>query len=150
MGQKLKMGNFYGLSDVTLDLIMPINKIIFNVGTNDIRYERFGTTKYQEPVNELIGKARNYFPQAMIYIVPVLPMKNMYRYTVDNVLSFNEILKRAASLYSCEYVDCSGYFLSDDWRDINKSLYCWDGLHLNARGLHLLGTWIYRIIFDFY
>ena len=130
-----------------------VRQIIFNLGTNDLklcRYKRNEKTnvfKYQEPVFNLIARARNLFPGAYIYIIPVLPMKNLYHYTVPNVLNFNNILENAAKKFGCMYVDCFRYFLTYDLFDIDKYLFCWDGIHLNSNGLNILGNRIYHIIY---
>ena len=134
--------NFYFSHSLAGD----VQKIIFNFGTNDIKLERHGVFKFQEPVFNLFSKTRNLFPNADIYIIPTLPMKNLYRYTVNNILNFNSILGNAAKHFGCVYVDCFRYFLTHDLCDINKFLYCWDGIHFNMNGLDILGNWVYHII----
>ena len=39
-----------------------VNKIIFNFGTNDIKYEKFSVNKFREPVINLINKTKKLFP----------------------------------------------------------------------------------------
>lgn len=137
----------------THHLAGDVRKIIFNFGTNDVvqcRYNRQGKSKIfkcKEHVFNLISRTRNLFPEANIYIIPVLPMKNLYHYTVPNVLNFNQFLEEAATQFVCVYLDCVRYFLTYDLYDINRYLYSWDGLHLNGKGLKILGNWIYNTVY---
>ena len=123
-----------------------VNKIIFNLGTNDIKHEKFSVNKFKEPVISLINKTKKLFPCAVIVIVSVLPMKNMYKYTVKNFMKFNEILQEVATVCNCIFVDCFWDFLTPDKYDINPDLYCWDGLHLSREGLEFLGEWFYYLV----
>ena len=123
-----------------------VNNIIFNFGTNDIKHEKFGVNKYRESILSLLNKTKLAFPFAKIMIFSTLPMKNLYKYTVRNFLRFNEILYECALVYNCIYVDCFWHFLTADKRDINRELYCWDGVHLNTEGIYFLGRWMHYMI----
>ena len=123
-----------------------VKKIIFNFGTNDIMYEKFSINKYKEPVINLINKTKRLFPYAAIFIVSVLPMRNCYKYTANNFLRFNEILLEVSNICNCTFVDCFWDFLTSDMYDINRNLFCWDGVHLNGEGLNFLGQWFYYLI----
>ena len=123
-----------------------VANIIFNIGVNDIKYEKFGVDKYREPILSLLNKAKLHYPFAKIMIFSTLPMKNMYRYTVKNFLRFNQILEQCTIQCNCIFVDCFWHFLTYDKRDINRELYSWDGLHLNTAGIYFLGCWMHYMI----
>ena len=123
-----------------------VEKLIFNFGTNDIHFEKNGVEKFREPTFELIEKAKSLFPDAIIFIVCTLPMRNMYTYTVRNFHGFNRILNDVCQKMNCVFVDCFSSFLTSDLRDINKALYSRDNVHLNRRGLALLCAWLKAVI----
>ena len=89
----------------------------------------------------IVKKLKCYFPGACIVVQSVLPMRNLYWYTVENVLGFNNILKNVCKAYNCYYLDCFSRFLSEDKRDQNKGLYN-NWLHLNKWGRNVLCKWL--------
>jgi len=123
-----------------------VEKVLLNMATNDIRFERGGVGKYAKSAEDVIAKARTLFPGAQIIIICTLPMRNIYWYTVDNFLGINGILEGLCVKYNCTFVDCFWDFLTDDRRDIKRSLYCFDGLHLNRYGIAVLTNWVSYII----
>ena len=124
-----------------------VANVIFNIGTNDIRYAKYGVDKYRESVLNLLSKTKLLFPLAKIMVFSTLPVRLLYRYTVKKFLRFNEILQECALAYNCIYVDCFWHFLNADRIDINENLYSWDGLHLKREGIQLLGRWMYSMIY---
>ena len=121
-----------------------VEKVIFSFGTNDIKFETKGVLKFREPVVNLIKKAKLYFPDAIILIQCVLPMKNMYWYTAKNFLNFNHMLRGICHNYNCVYIDCFADFLSKDRRNYNRELF-YDPFHLNLWGHIVLRKWLSKV-----
>ena len=89
----------------------------------------------------IVKKVKVYFPGACIVIQSVLPMRNHYWYTVENVFGLNELLLEVCKNYNCYYLDCFDRFLLGDKSDYNKELYNgW--LHLNKWGRNILCKWL--------
>jgi alkylated DNA repair dioxygenase AlkB/lysophospholipase L1-like esterase len=126
--------------------VHEVEKVLLNLATNDIRFESGGVGKHAKSAEDVVAKARTMFPGAQIIVICTLPMRNIYRYTVDNFLGINGILEGLCIKYNCTFVDCFWDFLSDDRRDINRGLYCFDGLHLNRYGIAVLTNWVSYII----
>ena len=123
-----------------------IEKVILSFGTNDIKYEREGVGKLYGPIVNVIEKAKAYFPGSIIFVQCCLPIRNVYTYTVPNVLNFNRMLRDICNQTSfCLYVDCFNTFLSEDGNDYNRYIYR-DWLHPNRRGEGLLCRWFKFII----
>ena len=133
--------NFYFTNEAAGD----VEKVILSCGTNDICYSRKGVRHLLNPMFDVIHKLKCLFPGALIFIQSTLPMRNLYWYTAENFLSFNDILREVSSKMNCFYVDCFYDFLSDDRYDHNRALF-WDYLHLNRHGLGILCTWFKAII----
>ena len=131
---------------VTNEHASDVTEVIFNFGTNDIKYQKFGVDKHKQPVLNLFNKVKLLFPCAKIFVFSTLPMKLMYRYTVRNFLKFNEILQECATTCDFTFVDCFRHFLDSNNFDINRELYGRDGIHLNRQGVHLLGRWMYYMV----
>ena len=150
------MDNFHGTSPAADD----VEKVILSFGTNDIKHESHGfyrrgytpqhkllstansgIMKFREPIVDIVKKAKSYFPGACIVVQSVLPMRNLYWYTVENVMGFNDILRDVCRAYNCYYLDCFARFLSEDMSDYNRGLYNgW--LHLNKWGRNILCKWL--------
>lgn len=123
-----------------------IEKIIFNLGTNDIKFSHRGVGHLKKYIVELVTKTRMWFPDSMVIFQCCLPIKNVYYFTASNVLELNKILKDVCDTYlNCLYNDCFRYFLDSDYYDYNSELYR-DWLHLNKNGLGILCSWIKYIV----
>lgn len=122
-----------------------VDKILFSLGTNDIKYSRHGVFHLKQVVINLISKAKELFPGSIIMFQSCLPIKILYRYTCKNVLNFNDMIRNLCGLYNCIYVDCFRYFLSRDGYDYNRSLY-YDWLHLNDEGLGVLARCLSAVV----
>ena len=119
--------------------------MILSFGTNDILYTRKGVNHLVSPVFEAINKVKTLFPGALIFVQSVLPMRNIYWYTADNFLGFNDILREVSSKTNAYYIDIFDEFLSPDRYDHDKSLF-WDYIHLNKSGLIILCDWLKWIV----
>ena len=122
-----------------------IEKIIFSLGTNDIKFSRRGVNHLKHFVIELIDRTKYLFPGAIILFQCCLPIRNLYWYTASNVLDFNTMLKSLCYDLNCVFVDCFHLFLSADRMDHNTSLF-YDWLHLNWNGKGILGNWLTYVI----
>ena len=125
--------------------IHDIDRVIFSIGTNDIKYYRdhFGRPGdlciFINPIEELILLCRRYFGQSVkIYFQSVLPMRCLYTYTPANFEGFNKMLSDICKLNSnCYFIDWFKMFLNPLGNDIESALY-WDNLHLNRFGNNML------------
>jgi alkylated DNA repair dioxygenase AlkB len=129
----------------THDAATDVEKIIFSLGTNDIKFARRGVSHLKRHVIVLIEKAKFLFPDATILFQCCLPIRNIYTYTVKNVLNFNSMLKSLCYDLNCVYVDCFRLFLSADESDHNHSLF-YDWLHLHWNGKGVLGNFLCHVI----
>ena len=145
-GAKIKdiiihLQDFHDTSAVAGD----VEKIIFSLGTNDIKFSRRGVNHLKRYLVDLIDKAKSLFPGAIILFQCCLPIRDLYWYTVDNVLDFNKMLKSLCFNFNCVYVDCFRLFLSADEKDHNTGLF-YDWLHLNWNGKGILCNFLYYVI----
>lgn len=122
-----------------------VDKILFSLGTNDIKYSRHGVLHLKQIIINLISRAKELFPGCIILMHSCLPMRNLYGYTCPNVLNFNRLINNLCELYNCMYVDCFRYFLSPDGYDYNRYLY-YDWLHLNDVGLGVLARCLGAVV----
>ena len=129
----------------THEAATDVEKIIFSLGTNDIKFARRGVSHLKRHIIELIEKAKFLFPDAIILFQCCLPIRNIYNYTVKNVLNFNSMLKSLCYDLNCVYVDCFRLFLSADESDHNHSLF-YDWLHLHWNGKGVLGNFLCHVI----
>ena len=118
-----------------------VSKVLFSLGTNEIKNFnsfKFSTSKFYEPVVNLVKQTKLLFPLAEIIFQCLLPIRATYRYSANSVHEFNELLIKICRKYDCIFLDCFGLFLDGNGFDINEDLY-WDNYHLNdKRGIRLL------------
>ena len=119
--------------------VSRVKQVILSMGTNDIKFLSKGSVNmFQGHIEQLIHSIRYHFGKDVhICIKSVLPMRIMYTYTVKNFLDFNEMLQHISYCMGCTYLDCFGYFLDEQMRDINRGLYV-DPFHLNGYGYKVL------------
>lgn len=121
-----------------IDISHDVGKVIFSLGTNDVKLFKQDVSKFRQPIKYLINITRKCFGNDIIICFQsLLPMKVMYKYTASNFLGFNNILQDMCMRYNCIYFDCFEDFLDGDGRDFNRFLYN-DPLHLNRYGLSIL------------
>ena len=128
---------FEDLSNVPSD----IEKIMFSLGTNDIRHRR-GVSKFRKPLLDLIIKTKTYFPQAKIYFQAVLPIRLNTNFTAENFTTFNKMLLDLCISEKCYFLDIFYGFLDCHFYDINMYFYNSDGIHLNHRGIVKLAQYM--------
>ena len=128
--------DFYRTNKAATD----VEKVILSFGTNDIKYSRRGVAHLKRYVIDLVTKTKVMFPGAIVLIQCCLPIRNLYWYTVPNVMEFNKILIDICREYNCVYIDCFREFLTGNGSDQNQDLFS-DWLHLNGRGLSILSSW---------
>ena len=122
-----------------------VEKIIFSLGTNDIKYSVRGVRHLKRYLIDLVVKAKSLFPGAIILFQSCLPIRNLYWYTVPNVHAFNKMIRDLCYDYNCVYINCFRDFLDDYGNDINTSLYR-NWLHLNWDGKGIFCSWLKSII----
>ncbi len=122
-----------------------IEKVIFSLGTNDIKHSKFGVKHLKRYLIDLINMTKDLFPAAIVLFQCCLPIKCVYPYTARNVLDFNALLKELCLENNCVYIDCFDDFLTRDHIYRNNELYH-DWLHLNNRGVGVLSTWLKFVI----
>ena len=122
-----------------------VDKVVLCFGTNDIMHEKRGVRHLISPVFRLINKVKTNFPGATVLVMCTLPMKNMYWYTVQNVLDFNDILRDVSYKTNAYFVDCFDKFLSYDGSEYNSRLFK-DAVHPNNRGMGVLCSVLKTII----
>ena len=132
------------------DLIGRVDKIIVNIGTNDIKWfngKQFSVhRRCFNPLTSLVRNLKYKFPLAVITFIPMLPIRAVYNYTARTVNDFNMVLLEVCRKFGCMFFDCFSDFLSADYRDYNSALFR-DKWHPNMRGLGLLCRAIKVIIF---
>ena len=118
-----------------------VNRVIFSVGTNDIKFlknKQIGP--FRRHICDLVHLSRRLFGKhVQICFQSVLPMRVMYTYTVSNFINFNLLLKSICYNYDCTFLDWFDNFLDFERRDIDRSLYV-DSVHLNRNGLYILNN----------
>lgn len=131
-----------------------VEKVILSFGANDIKYEnhgyrgwvpfpqreqkcRRGTRKFREQIINVVKHVKQLFPGACVVLQSVLPMKDLYWFTVGNILGFNDILREVSGNYNCYYLDCFKDFLSKDGMSFNRHIF-FDWLHPNMWGCNIL------------
>jgi len=122
-----------------------IEKIIFSVGTNDVKSCKFGVDHLKKHLVELAEMTKQLFPHATVLFQACLPIRCMYTYIAKNVVDFNRLLKELCFKNNCIFIDCFKDFLTWDLRYANKDLY-YDWLHLNNHGLGVLVSWIKHVV----
>ena len=81
-----------------------IEKIIFSLGTNDVKSCKFGINHLRKYLIDLVDMTRQLFPHAVILFQSCLPIRGMYSYIARNVVEFNELLKDLCFKNNCIYV----------------------------------------------
>ena len=122
-----------------------VEKVIFNLGTNDIKHARSGVFHLKKYLSDLINMTKELFPAAVILFQSCLPIKCVYSYIGRNVCDFNAMLRDLCLDHNCVFVDCFRVFLSRSGSEVNANLYH-DWLHLNNRGVGVLSTWLKFIV----
>lgn len=122
-----------------------VEKIIISLGTNDVKFSRRGVQHLKRYLIDLINKVKLLFPGSIIIFQCCLPIRNLYWYTVPNVVDFNSLLSSLCREYNCIYLDCFKDFLTVDMEYQAPYLFR-DWLHLNADGLGILGGWFKYIV----
>ena len=122
-----------------------VDKLIFSLGTNDIRNIR-DVTVLEEPLEDLVKATKSMYPQAEIYAQSLLPIRLSKGYNlgnleiVDKCYSFNRLLFKLCKKYNIYYVDLFKQFLTPGkpgTRDIRDDLYI-DQVHLSTRGVSVI------------
>ena len=119
--------------------------MIFSIGTNDVKYSKFGVQHLRKYMSDLIDYTKSLFPAAIVILQSCLPIRCIYPYIAKNVLDFNLILKELCFSNNCVYIDCFKDFLTFDFSFCNRELYH-DWLHLNNRGVGILSTWLRYVV----
>lgn len=133
-------------AETNSDRVSHVRQIIFSIGTNDIKIHRQDIGRFKKSICQLVTKARKIFGEHVnIHFQSTLPMRNLYTYTIDNFIGFNNLLKEICKELYCCYFDCFNEFLDYEHYDHNKYLFA-DHLHLNRRGYAVLQNCLASII----
>ena len=124
------------------DSVNRVDKIILNVGTNEIKFfnskAKNVSRTFWSPLAKLVKQLKSLFPNAQIVILCLLPMRIYYTYTAASIFHFNRLLYKICRNFGCIfYEDCFNHFLDYEGYDINSELYR-DKWHLNDAGLRIL------------
>ena len=122
-----------------------IEKVIFSLGTNDVKSFRPGVNHLRKYLIGLIDTVKGLFPAATVIFQSCLPIRGVQPHIPINVVKFNELLRGLCSENNCVYLDCFRDFLSNDLCEENSYLYH-DWLHLNKRGVNILSLWFKSVI----
>ena len=130
--------------------VSNIDKIIFSVGTNEIKYLNCYRVdifhKFYSTLMKLVEHANNLFPRAQIVFQCVLPILTLYTYTAETVHRFNELLLEVCRRTGSIFFDCFRYFLNDEGSNIRERLYR-DKFHLSKEtGIKVLARALKSVI----
>lgn len=124
-----------------------IEKVILSIGTNDVKYCKFGVDHLRKYFVELIEVTKSLFPASIVVVQCCLPIictsNNLH--VARNVVNFNRMIKDVCFQYNCVFLDCFRDFLTRDLSQVNSNLYH-DWLHLNKTGVGALCTWLKFIV----
>ena len=115
-------GNTFHKTQATIEDYYNSNKDSVNVtklfvtgGCNDIRYlYSRGVRHLKAPITRLMLKIRELFPNAEVYFHSVLPNRIVNRWTVDNVVGVNNLIRGCCSMNKIYYLNFFGDFLRAD------------------------------------
>lgn len=121
--------------------IHKIDKIIVNVGTNDVKwyncFARNMKRDFKQKLVNLIKELKQLFPFAQIHFQTILPIRIVYKYTAASIHQFNYLLLEVCTQYQCFFFDCFSRFLDKNGNFPNSTFYR-DNWHLNNIGLKVL------------
>ena len=145
-----RINDFFDMVDdfaeTNTDRVQYVRKIMFSLGTNDIKVHRQDIRRFKQSLCKLVEKTRKIFGDTVyIYFQSVIPMRKLYMYTVHNFNGFNYLLREVCKELYCYYFDCFKEFLDYDHYDHNRYLFA-DHLHLNRRGYAVLQNCISSIL----
>ena len=103
--------------------------------------------KFYDQIVELVENTKCLFPNAIIFIQKVLPMRITNGYIVQNILEFNRLLTDICIKKGCSLLDCFHDFVSQDGYDYARRLYK-DDIHLSSRGVGVLCMWFKHVIYS--
>ena len=134
-----------------------VNKIILNVGTNDILNSPATASRNYTPLHKIVTKLKLYYPGAKLYFTSVVPIPTHNNKISQAVLDFNKMLIRLCRATNSYYIDVLPDMLHYGFpgeRDINETMYRWDyrkrcvDIHLSNRGLSALARQYIKVIDD--
>ena len=131
------------------DSISRVDKVIINVGTNEVKGFNSSVKKVEvfwDALCNLVQCMRYCFPKAQLIFQSILPIRLFYSYNADSVNDFNCLLIKLCSTFGCVFFDCFKLFLDSNEVDINWDLYTYSrkgvrfnqGIHLNEKGIGIL------------
>ena len=128
-----------------------IEKIFLSIGTNDIRYCQDGVGFLTKPLTQLLGKAKELFPNSNIVVQNLLPLPITNRYVASNVLDFNCMLFKACTRFKCMMLNVFDKFLDRNGFRSRLLFPANDrNVHLNPAGLGKLAKMYLTIIHSNY
>ena len=125
---------------------LKVQNFIISVGTNDIRYRKYGVRSLYLPLRSLLYKIRNLYPNSKIFVQSCIPMMLEMPWTAQNVNNYNQIQRRCCD----EVVDCTYVNVFDDFLDKNPARYplrdlFYDAVHPSKKGVLILARAFIKI-----
>lgn len=125
----------------------PVDKIFICVGANDIRYcHDKGVKHLKSPLNDLAKQINLLFPDAKVWFQSIIPFPIQHRFTINNILSFNDLLYEVCMVNHMYYIDCVESFLGPDGFRSEYLFHNIYNIHPNNRGLSILARIYLRLI----
>jgi alkylated DNA repair dioxygenase AlkB/lysophospholipase L1-like esterase len=123
-----------------------VTSVFLVCGGNDVEgLARDSDIRYLfEDFEELVGVAREAFPNAKLNMLSLIPRRVRYSTHVDNMHDMNTWLSKFCCKENIRFVDIFSFFLKYDKKDkkkvlLNKSLFNRSELHFNGKGDSVLG-----------
>ena len=88
-----------------------VEKIILSIGTNDIRCCQDGLGFLTKPLNQLLGKTKELFPNSNKIVQNLLPLPITNRYVASNALDFNCMFFKACTRFRFSVINVFDKFL---------------------------------------
>ena len=128
-----------------------VEKIFLSIGTNDICYCQDGVGFLTKPLNQLLGKTKELFPNSNIIVQNLLPLPITNRHVASNVLDFNCMLFKACVKFRFSVINVFDKFLDRNGFRSRLLFPANDrNVHLNSAGLGKLAKIYLTIIHSNY
>ena len=124
-----------------------VEKIFLSIRTNDIRYCQDGVGFPTKPLNQLLGKTKELFPNSNIIVQNLLPLPITNRHVASNALDFNCMLFKACTRFRFSVINVFDKFLDRNGFRSRLLFPANDrNVHLNSAGLGKLAKMYLTII----
>ena len=125
-----------------------VEKLFVCVGTNDIRYCRNGIQHLRSHLKRLSSKIKELYPNATVFLQPVLPQIAMVRATIHNILDYNRTLHELCLSEKFFYLNIFKEFVDNMGFRINGLFEGPTSVHPNPRGMGRIAQHYMSIIHE--